>query len=116
MLKGLCLPLSKAILKHFSANTRNFFQSCQFYDTNSNIGKSGDDGDDYEMKTDTRDVVGVSYSSLITQPFKNVDFADVLFISFATSLSKLTCQSRGNLIQRVLLNFAQFEPRELVTL
>ena len=58
VLKGLCLPLSKAILKHFLANTRNFFQSCQFYDTDSNIGKSGDDGDDYEMKNDTRDVVG----------------------------------------------------------
>ena len=66
-------------------------------------------GDDDDTQNDTRDIVGgdrldmVSYSSLITQPFKAVDFADVLFISFATSLSKLTCQSRGNLIQRVLL-------------
>ena len=58
VLKGLCLPLSKAILKYFSADTRNFFQSCQFYDAESNNGKSGDDGDDYEMKNDTRDVVG----------------------------------------------------------
>ena len=50
--------LFQKLLKHFLANTRNFFQSCQFYDAESNNGKSGDDGDDYEMKNYTRDVVG----------------------------------------------------------
>ena len=49
VLKGLCLSLSKAI-EALLANTRNFFQSYQLYDTDSNNGISGDDSDDYEMK------------------------------------------------------------------